>query len=262
MICCIIGLLSLQACSLQDSRQIASEPSSETTQVGQPEEMESSEETPIPIPSETENVDINILNFNVTENRENELVFTISIDDFISSYNGYYWSDHESCYLSPSSEWVCFTYDSTAHSNHETYYYRFSEDVKIWSMPTISVYVPTNSDYIQEITLYFDDHGYTEPMYILFEEICFYTLKVIFPDYEDGKITELYNALYDKTNDPRCYVSSGESSPKVLYYADDIGFYSFYRGGAAHICIIPITERYLDKLASQKVEIHNIDNEF
>ncbi len=145
----------------------------------------------------------------MAENRKNELVFTISIDDFISSYNGFYWSDHKSLYLSDSSEWVCFKYDSTAHSNYETDYYRFSEDEKIWSLPTISVYVPTNSDYIQEITLDFDDHGYTEWMYNLYKEICFYTFKVLFTDFEDSKIIRLYNALYDKTNGPLCYVNRG-----------------------------------------------------
>ena len=44
------------------------------------------------------------LNFNVAENRENELVFTISIDDFISSYNGFYWNDQGGLGYSPTSE--------------------------------------------------------------------------------------------------------------------------------------------------------------
>ncbi len=209
-----------------------------------------------------EEVPINKLDIHVEENPKNELVFTISIDDFISSYNGFYWSDHELAYLSASSEWVCFTYDSTAHSKYETYYYRFSEDKTIWSLPTISVYVPTDSDYIQEITLDFDDHAYNEWMYNLYEEICFYAFKVLFPNFESNKITKLYNALYNKTNDPLCYVDRGEPMPKVLYYTNGIGLYSYYKSGMAHICIIPITNQYLDKLAAKKVEIHRIDNEF
>lgn len=266
-----IGFISLNACrfyDMQDNTITRSDTRSEDKTAASKES-----ETFLPIlaePSadeqeiviESEKVEINTLDFNVAENRENELVFTISIEDFISSYNGFYWSDREYRYLSPSSEWVCFTYDSTAHSDYETYYYRFKEDEKIWSLPEISVYVPTDNNYIQEITLDFDDHGYTEPNYRLYEEICFYTLKVLFPDFEDGKITDLYNALYDKTNDPRCFVRTGEPTPKVLYYANDIGLYPFYRGGMAHICIIPITKQYLDKLAMNNTEIHSIDNEF
>ena len=106
--------------------------------------------------------DIKELDFEVIENRSGELVFSVSIDDFIDSYNGYYWNDKNIRYLLPSTEWRSQIYDTAIHSNYETKYYNFTEDEKIWSLPTISVYVPTNNDYIQEITLNFDDHSYTK----------------------------------------------------------------------------------------------------
>lgn len=216
--------------------------------------------------ADVEKAEINKLNVDVIENRENELVFAISIDDFISSYNGYYWQDYNSPYLSPSLEWGRFTYDSAIHSDHETYYYRFYEYEKSWSIPTISVYVPTNSNYIQEITLDFDDHGYTEPLYNLYEEFCFYTLKVFFHNLDDEKITELYNNLINLAYNnivPNEQGYSSNSIPCALYYKDGIGLYPYFAlGESLHICIIPITSQYLDEFASQGVEIYNIDNDF
>jgi hypothetical protein len=96
-------------------------------------------------------------------------------------------------------------------------------------------------------------------MYNMYRELCFYTLKVLFPGFGNEKLIELFNTLYDKAYDPLCYVESGEPSPKILYYTDNIGLYPYYKAGAAHICIIPITKQYLDKLASQNVEIHKIN---
>lgn len=45
---------------------------------------------------EQEVVEIKELDIDVIENREDELVFSFSINDFIDSYNGYYWKDKKS----------------------------------------------------------------------------------------------------------------------------------------------------------------------
>ena len=62
----------------------------------------------------------------------------------------------------------------------------------------MTVYVPTNSDVIQEITLNFDDHGYTSEMMQYFQEICFYTFKVMFADLTDESIHELIRTLIEE----------------------------------------------------------------
>lgn len=137
-------------------------------------------------------VEIQKLDISVIENRENELVFDISLDDFIESYNSLYFRDKGRDYLLPKSEWRKLTYDDAIHSDHETSLLEFSVDQRVWSQPTITVYVPTNADYIQEITVNFDEHGYSESFYTAFEELCFYTLKVFFPDTPDKEIISLY----------------------------------------------------------------------
>jgi len=214
--------------------------------------------------TEEEKAEILKLNIDVTENRENEFVFNISIDDFISSYNGFYWNDRKSLYLSPSTEWVWFTYDNAIHSDYETDFYEFTEDENIWSLPAIVVYVPKNSENIQEITLNFDDHSYTESMYNLYEEICYYTLKIFFPDFENEKIIELYSTLINLAYD-NMYNEPYSNNPKpcALYYKDSIGLYPYFAvGESVRICIIPITEQYINEIVSQGVEIHNIDDDY
>lgn len=106
--------------------------------------------------------EINALDIEVMENRENELVFSISITDYVESYNNYFEIDHDRSYLTPAYEWQQYIYDSSIHSDHKTKCYYFTEDEQVYSVPTITVYVPTNRDYIQEITVNFDEHSYTE----------------------------------------------------------------------------------------------------
>lgn len=204
---------------------------------------------------------INELDINVLNNREDELVFSISIDDFISGYNALYSIDHDTDYLRIPSEWSKFSYEKTAHSNHETYLYRFTPNEKIWSLPTVSVYVPSNSNNIQEITVNFDDHSYSEKTYNLYEEMCFYTLKVLFPDVEDKKIIELYKTLnelaYDNISDVPYFENSRLSA---LYHKGGIGVYPYFAvGECLHLCVIPVTQQYLDSLISNGVNIYDID---
>ena len=129
--------------------------------------------------------EIKKLDIAVIENRENELVFDVSIDDFIDSYNSFWNQDHDWTYLKPSSEWQWYLYDTAIHSSYETFYVYFTEDDQIYPQSTVSVYVPSNGNYIQEITINFDEHSYSESGYEQYKQICFYTLKVFFPDLSD-----------------------------------------------------------------------------
>ena len=120
--------------------------------------------------------DDNRLEINVIENRQDELVFDISIDDYIDAYNALYRS-------------------GKIHSAHETAVYTFAEDKSILTIPTITVYAPADKQYISEITVNFDDHGYSEELYDLYDEMCFYTLKVFLPELQDEELISLRDAV-------------------------------------------------------------------
>lgn len=207
--------------------------------------------------------EIKKLNINILNNREDELVFNISIDDYIDSYNGYYWNDNKARYLLPSDEWCTQIYDTSIHSNHETIYYYFTEDKDIWSLPTISVYAPTNKDYVQEITVNFDWHSYTENMYELYEQMCFYSLKAVFSELTDEQIINLYseaNSLgYENVYSSEEWYSK-DSVPYALFYKDNVGVYPYFAIGSwQHLCIIPVTEETINEFEQKGVKIYEIE---
>lgn len=102
------------------------------------------------------------LDIHTVEKRENELVFNFSIDDLIDNYNGYYHCDKGSDFLSPSGEWNSRMLDKGIHSLRESTLYAFSVDPKSWVLPTMWVFVTPEDGFVQEITLNFDWHSYSE----------------------------------------------------------------------------------------------------
>ena len=206
--------------------------------------------------------EIDALDIRVLENRENEMVFTISINDYIRSYNSYYNSSYCRSYLTSASQWQCYTYDSAIHSDHNTKYYYFTEDERVYSLPTITVYVPTNGDYIQEITVNFDEHSYSESGFEHYKEMCYYTMKVFFPNLPDESILDLCSEIIAMGN--QNVFSSDEwydkdAVPFVLFHKDGIGVYPYFAiGDWEHFCIIPVTEEIITEFEEKGAQIHEI----
>lgn len=196
----------------------------------------------------------------ISENREGEAVFSLSAGEFIERYNALARKDKNAHALAPLSGWTKDTYDTAIHSRHETICYTFTEEPEKWLLPTVSIYVPANADAIQEITLNFDDHGYTAEMYHWYEEYCFYAIKVFFPDLADDSIIEMYTKLNDLayehfTNEP--YTAA--SLPCALYHKDGIGLYPYFANGeCVHLCIIPVTPALLGEWEAKGVDIYEM----
>lgn len=207
-----------------------------------------------------EKAELKDLDTAVMENQNGEPVFAFSIDDFIDSYNGLYWKDRKIRYLLPSWEWKSYLYDSGIHSRYKTCCYNFANDEEIQGFPTISVYVPANDDHVQEITVNFDDHSYTDQLYKVYEKMCFYTLKALFPDLADEKLIELYTTLnqiaYDIITTQKY---SSESVPPALYYRGEIGVYPYFAiGECVHLCIIPVTGQSIEEYKNKGVPVQEI----
>lgn len=202
------------------------------------------------------------LDIQVMENRKNELVFTISTSDYVESYNSYYKVDYCRSLLPPVSQWQCFTYDSAIHSEYETKCYSFTEDEQVYSLPTITVYVPTNDDYIQQITVNFDEHSFTQSGFEQYKEMCYYTMKVFFPDLPDARIMDLCAEIVALGN--QNVFSSDEwfsknAVPFALFYREGIGVYPYFAiGDWEHFCIIPVTEETVTEFGEKGVQIHEI----
>ena len=207
-------------------------------------------------------VETGALDIQVMENRKNELVFTISTSDYVESYNSYYKIDYCRSLLPPVSQWQCFTYDSAIHSEYETKCYSFTEDEHVYSLPTITVYVPTNDDYIQQITVNFDEHSFTQSGFEQYKEMCYYTMKVFFPDLPDVRIMDLCIEIVALGN--QNVFSSDEwfsknAVPFALFYREGIGVYPYFAiGDWEHFCIIPVTEETVTEFGEKGVQIHEI----
>lgn len=203
------------------------------------------------------------LDINVMENRKNELVFDISIDEFIGSYNSYWIPDHGCTYLSPSSEWKWYLYDTAIHSDYETFYVCFTEDDRIYPQSTVSVYVPSNKKYVQELTINFDEHSYSESGYEQYKQMCFYTLKVFFPDLTDETILNLCTETITLGNQ-HVFTSeewySSDSVPYVLFHKDGIGVYPYFAiGDWERFCIIPVTLEIIRDFEQKGVKVYEIE---
>ncbi len=196
------------------------------------------------------------------ENRAGEWVFRFSVTDFIESFNSGLAQDQRSMALGPVSQWKCFTYEEGIHSDHQTQVLEYINDPEIWSQPTVTVYVPTNGDYVQEVTVNFDDHAYSEALYRNFETLCFYTLKVFFPDMEDAQIVSLYREVNDLCGGQVLEHEQGYqngSVPQALFHKDGIGVYAYAALGEwQHMCVIPITGKLLAEYEEKGTAIYEI----
>lgn len=203
------------------------------------------------------------LDIAVIENRENELVFDISIKDYIDSFNSFYSQSTDRYFLRDADQWKRFTYDSSIHSPYETDCYYFVEDEDIYNEPTISVYVPSNADYIQEVNIDFDEHGYTESGFAQYKQLCYCAMKVFFSDLNDTEIQNLCTQIITIGNqnvfDSDAWYSS-VSVPYALFYKDGIGVYPYFAiGDWEHFCIIPVTENTIQEFKEKGVLIYEIE---
>jgi len=219
---------------------------------------------------EVENADtfeIKKLDIAVTANRENELVFAVSADDFIDSYNGYFWANYNSRGLAPLREWNYMQCSHSLHSPHTTDRYWFSYNYQSWALPKITVDTPPDKDYILGIYLNLDDHSRTDATYEQYKNMCFLTLKVFFPDFSDEKIDAVfqkltrlaYNNRYDSNT---TFDDSIDIVPCALYHQDGIGLYPYFLHGNCRLCVIPVDEEAVNSFAEKGTDIYNIDEEF
>lgn len=198
----------------------------------------------------------------ITENRAGEIVFALSAEEFIDRYNECYRIDNGEAYLPELFTWEHYN-TIGIHAEHEVICYTYSEDQSIRSIPTISMYVPTNGDYVQQIMVSYDDHSYSIPTYRMYEEMCFYTLKVVMPEYSSGKLTALYTELNDYIDEHLSGAPYASGAvPDILYYSGGVGVYPYFAAGEQlHFCVIPVTEEILASFAGQGTAIYEVPQE-
>lgn len=192
-------------------------------------------------------------------NEDNDLVFPFSIEDYIDSFNSIC-DSHIT--LADTYKWRFAEYEDSFYSANPTYLYSYTAEKNNWSLPGISVYTSAKSGYVREIILEFDDHSYTEEMYELYEEYCFYTLKTLLPHLSDERIKALYKEAnknaYDGIFTSDKWYGKG-AIPRVMYCHNEVGIYPYFAiGQHLKMCIIPISEQLILDFENKGVEINEI----
>lgn len=192
--------------------------------------------------------------------KDNGLYFANSLEDFIDCYNADYYNDNGADYIQPYSEWHSYVQKFGRHKGDM--HHEFKADKEIWTLPTITVYTPQDGTVIKELTVDFDDHSYTDIMYKQYEEMCFYTLKVFFPDMGDKELTRLYKKLNEKAYENIFLNEQGfhsDNPPSDLYYRDGVGVYPYFAyGECVRMCIIPVTKKVIKSYKKKGVKIHKL----
>lgn len=205
------------------------------------------------------------LDVNAVENEAGELVFDCTLDDFIASYNGYYWQDKGRRYLLPAADWEQNQVENTVQSAVPATQYIYTADENVWTLPKLNAYVPENSETLSQVALTYDDHSYSEATYALFEEDCYYTLKVFFPTLSQEQLTTLYETVnqsaYDHTFPSEQQYRPGSAQlPALLYHQNGIGVFGYFAIGAPlRFCVIPVDETLLADYAASGVDVREIE---
>ena len=204
------------------------------------------------------------LDTGVTKTENDTRVFHFSLDEFIASYNGYYWQEEGARYLLAASEWTQEQLERTVQSAEPATRYSYRVDEDTWTLPQLRVTVPEDSELVEEVAVCYDEHSFSSATYALFEEDCFYTLKTFFPDLDDTQLTEIVETVNQSAYD-HTFLSSQQyrpgtaQLPPLLYHRDGIGVFGYFAIGApVHFCIIPVDETLLADYAASGVDVREI----
>lgn len=196
------------------------------------------------------------------ETKGDEPVFAGTADDFINLFNMLWRTENKSNYLNPVSEWQSCKFPSSIHYNGECNYYYFTENEKIWSLPSIAIYTPVNSDNILQVTVSFDDHSFSEQTYELYEKLCYYTIKTFISGITDAQAenlcSEINKLAYDNmVSNGRGYDSTIDI-PVAYSYNTLIVYPYFAAGDMVRFTIIPADDTRMSELENKGTQMIEI----
>lgn len=191
-------------------------------------------------------------------NRKDEAVFSFTAGDFVGMYN-----DVNPNHLSPISEWRKQIFEKGVHSGYPTVQYTFSEDENVWSLPTLVLYAASDNESVQEVSVTFDWHSYSESLYSVYEDMCLDALNLFFPEKSDEVLKQLCSDVnrsgYDNMFPVEKWYMYG-SLPYEIWHKGDIGVYSYFAmGQCQYFCIIPLNDDIISNFSSSGVVITEIE---
>ena len=199
----------------------------------------------------------------VQEYHRDDLVFSVTIDDFIRCFNSLYEQDHRTGFFPQSGQWDISSRNRGIHTDYPVMAFRFSEDPSVFSLPTVTVYTPQEEHFIQEITISFDEHSYTEAGYQRYRLLCCLTIRMFFPEMSEEDAAALCDRIILLGNQnifaSDAWFAQG-AVPSALFYQDGVGLYPYDAiGDWRHFCAIPVTEDRLREFEEKGAALYEMD---
>ena len=199
----------------------------------------------------------------VQEYHRDDPVFSVTIDDFIRCFNSLYEQKHRTAFFPQSGQWEISSRNRGIHTDYPVMAFRFSEDPQVFSLPTVTVYTPQEEHFIQEITVNFDEHSYTEVGYQRYRLLCCLTTRVFFPEMSEEEAADFCDRIILLGNQ-NIFASDAwfgeEAIPSVLFYQDGVGLYPYDAiGDWRHFCVIPVTEERLREFEEKGAVLYEMD---
>ncbi|MBR5428101.1 MAG: hypothetical protein IK118_07120 [Clostridia bacterium] len=195
----------------------------------------------------------------IENGRDGRALFALTPQAFIDEFNRYYSAANGDAYLRSPARWRVSEFDAAPHGRGETVVYNFSRDEQIWSLPTVSIYVPAGEARICEITLNFDDHSFTPELFAEYKELCRCALRVFFPDKDDRQTDALIGemiAFADENILPDTQWYGADSVPQVAYIRNGIACYPYFAfGDWLRICIVPVDRELEDEFEAAGTQV-------
>ena len=189
--------------------------------------------------------------------------FSASIEDFIRCFNGVFGQGTGDGYFPEVSRWSCHRLTKGIHSPYPARQFQFAEDASVYSLPTVTVYTPIESHCMQEITINFDEHSYTETGFQRFRQLCVCAVRTFIPTMQEDGAQELCDEILNLGSrnvfDSSAWFGNG-AIPSVIYYRDGIGIYPYDAiGDWRRFCIIPVTQERLEEFEQKGTVLYEME---
>ena len=182
------------------------------------------------------------LDIDVIKTETGDEAFSISLTDFIESFNSYYSKNNSEIFLKGLEEWQI--YDAVVDVNNDivTTCYAFSEDMDIRALPQLRIYADNTKSGIRQISMCYDIHSFSPETYERYEDLCYYVIRTMVPDVPDSEVetytSELQDALDESFTTDKAY-----QAEEPEYTWGKVGAYPYYVvGETMELRLIPISD--------------------
>ena len=167
------------------------------------------------------------LDIDVIKTETGDEAFSISLTDFIESFNSYYNKDNTEIFLRDLKEWQMYDVVPDTNNDIVTTCYAFSEDMDIRALPQLRIYADNTKSGIRQISMCYDIHSFSPETYERYEELCYYVMRTMVPDAADDEVwsytSKLLEALDESFTTDKTYQAEG---PEYIW--GKVGAYPYY----------------------------------